>query len=265
MAKYETITLILSIIAILISLSSALYTGFLSEKLSSSDYKAKEQVKADTARLLSSLRSMMHKGALSSTTKDEIDISYEKNAISEFLTSQTGLAYYAWVDEKSSEADAKGRTGELWRVFFLYLAELSNASHPYSAARRAADVEILFDQLTEEDISKISEFNSDLIKAIANNSKNRDGNVVVNAFFSSQKEVEEERSSENLSKKLRYLKSIGIDDPNIDLFLAVMGGDDNVDAAKAALEAGADVNMTDGALLEKYKKELENYDPASSR
>lgn len=267
MAKYEITTLFLSIIAIVISLYSAVYAGFLSEKLSSSDYKAEEKVKTDTAKLLSALRSMMHKGALSSQTKDKIDISHEKKAISEFTISQTGLAYYSWVDEKSSEANAEGRTGESWRLFFLYLAELSNASHPYSAAKRAADVEILFDQLTDEDFSRISEFNSDLIAAIANNSKNRDGNIIIRAFFNIQKELQKENSSDKLSAKLRYLKSIGIDDPNIDLFLVIMskGDDDNVNAAKAALEAGANVHMTDKALLEKYKKELEGFDPTISR
>ncbi|NOZ10357.1 MAG: hypothetical protein GXP09_04875 [Gammaproteobacteria bacterium] len=129
MAKYEMATIFISISAILISLASVIYTSSLSEKISSSDYKAKEQVKTDTAKLLSSLRSIMHKGALSSTTKDTIDISHEKNSIGEFLTSQTGLAYYSWVNEKSTEAGKVGKSGESWRLFFLYLAELANANH----------------------------------------------------------------------------------------------------------------------------------------
>ena len=260
-AKHKSTTLFISKIAIIISLVTVIYTGFLSEKISSSDYKAKEQVKTDTAKLLSSLRSFMHKGALSSTTKETIDISHEKNAIGEFLTSQTGLAYYSWVNEKSAEADKEGKSGEPWRLFFLYLAELANANHAYSAARKSADVELLFDQLTEDDISRISEYNSDLIAAIANNSKNREGNTIVKVFFETQKDSQKENSPEKLTEKLNYLKSIGIEDPNIDLFLVVTSGDDNVQEAKAALKAGADVHMTYGALLDKYKLELENFNP----
>lgn len=260
MKKFEGSTLLISIVAMLISVSGVVYTGFISQKLSSSDYQAEEQVKTDTAKLLSTLRSIMHKGALSSQTTGKVDFSHERRAISDFTTSQTGLAYYSWVDEKSSEAKKEGRAGESWRLFFLYLAELSNENDAYVAARRAADVEILFDQLTEGDISRISRFNSNLASAIAHNSKNRSGNVVISVFFSMQTESQEERSSDNFSAKLRYLKSIGIEDPNIDLFLGAMGDDDNIDAVRDALEAGAEVNMSDSALLAKYANELKSFE-----
>ena len=257
MAKHETATLVISVSAVIISIATALYSGFLSKRISSSDYKATEEVKSDTARLLSALRSLMHKGALLSSTSKHIDISPEKTVISEFLNSQTGFAYYSWVDEKSSKAEAEGRKGESWRVFFLYLVEISNSDNAYWAARRAADVELLFDQLTENDITKIAEFNSDLIKAIAKNSKNREGNVVIKALVESQRERSKENSSEKFEAKLNYLKSLGIEDPNIEMFLATISGD--VSVLDAALKAGADPSITDRALLTKYADELKNY------
>jgi len=257
MAKYETITLFVSIIAIIISVISAGYSGFLSEKHSSSDYKARELVKSDTARLLATLRSFMHKGALSNTTKEKIDIEPEKEAISKFMNSQTGFAYYSWVDEKSAQAERDGKKGESWRVFFLYLSELANAENPYSASRRAADVELMFDDLTESDVAKIADFNADLIEAISKNSKNREGNLVVKALVESQRERQKENNVNRFVKKLIYLKNIGIDDPNIDMFLATITGEES--QLKKALEAGADPHTTDRALLKKYEKELKNY------
>jgi hypothetical protein len=257
MAKYEGKTLFISVLAIIICIGSAIYSGMLSEKLASSDHKAKEQVKADTAKLLSTLRSLMNKGALSSTTKDAIDIKPEKDAISEFMNSQTGFAYYSWVDEKSSQAESEGRQGGSWRVFFLYLSELANADNAYVAARRAADVELLFDDLSEDDVEKIAYFNSDLIQAISENSKNREGNVVIKALVESQKERQIENSSENLLAKLTFLKNKGINDPNIDMFIATITGE--ISILEKALEAGADPHITDAALLRKYENELEDF------
>lgn len=257
MAKHETTTLIISIIAVIISISAATYSGYLSKQISSSDYRATEGVKSDTAKLLSTLRSIMHKGALSSTTAKNVDISPEKEVITEFLNSQTGFAYYSWVDEKSSRAEADGRKGESWRLFFLYLVELSNSDDAYTAAHRAADVELLFDQLTENDMAKIAEFNSDLVNAIAKNSKNREGNVVIKVFVEAARKRTIEGNSDIFLSKLKYLKELGIDDPNIDMFLAVIS--DNVSALESALKAGADPSTTDTALLNKYEDELRNF------
>lgn len=257
MAKHEIIALTISTIAVTISIATAAYSGFLSKRLSSSDYRATQQVKSDTARLLATLRSLMYKGALSRTESQDFDISPEKAVIAEFLTSQTGFAYRSLVYEKHSKAEAEGRKEEPWRLFFLYLAELSNSDDAYSAACRAADVELLFDQLTENDISKIAEFNSDLVKAIANNPKSRDGDPVIKAIVESQRERSELNSSETVAAKLKYLKNLGIDDPNIDRFLAEISG--NVSAMETALKAGADPHITGGALLNKYADELKDY------
>ena len=259
MTKFEITAVSLSVLSMLLSVVVALYAGSQNWELSTSDFKAQEQVKSDTAKLLSSLRSIMQKGALSTARKGQVDISHEKKTISEFLTSETGLAYYAWVSEQSSKASKAGRRGEPWRLFFIYLSEISDMDHPYPAARRAADVAALFDKLGEEDIRRISEFNSDLIKAIAA----FEPDVVTQAFIALQEKSQEERSPDKLAAKLTYLKTLGIRDPNIDLFLAVLDGE-SVEAVKAAVEAGADVNMTDAVLLDKYKKELENFRPTDS-
>jgi hypothetical protein len=257
MSPNDTATLILSGLAIFFSIITAIYSGYLSVRLASSDYKAKEQVKEDTAKLLAALRSIMHKGALSSSTNYTIDISCEKTVISEFMNSQTGFAYYSWVDEKNSDAQKKGTKSESWRLFFLYLAELANSDDVYRAARRAADTEILFDGITKKEISKIARFNSNLIIAIEKNSKNREGNIIIKAFVDSQKEKNSENSQSDFVSMLNYLKGLGIKDPDIDMFLAVISN--NVPALEEALKAGANPKTTDSALLNKYADKLKNY------
>jgi hypothetical protein len=140
----------------------------------------------------------------------------------------------------------------------LNLALLANTDNPYSAAQRAAEIEILFDNFTEEDASRIAEFNSDLNKAISQVSKNRGGNTIIMAFIERARNRSIEFSPENFLKKLNYLKNIGIEDPNVDMFIAVLEG--NVPKLEAALASGADTSTTDSALAKKYANELKNYD-----
>jgi hypothetical protein len=201
----------------------------------------------------------MYKGALVGEGVDgkSIDISKEKSAINDFLNSETAFAYCSWVDEKDSIAVAQGRKKEEWRIFFLYLAEMANSNDAISAAQIAAKVELLFDNFTENDASRIAEFNSDLNKAIAENSKNREGNIIVKVLVDGAIEYEKANSPEIVLNKLKYLKSIGIDDPNINLSIAIE--EMNNAEAKAALEAGADKSMSDSALLRKYADKLQDY------
>lgn len=243
-------------LGIIVSVLIAIYVTRAHYKVSTSDYQAQQQVKSDTAILLSSLRSIMHKGAYATSTRDSVDISSETKAISNFLTSPTGLAYYVWVDEQSSEADRIGKTDEPWRLFFLYLAELSIATDAHPAARRAADVELMFYDLREEDIRQVSSYSANLMDLIASMSKNRMGNPVIAAFVSQSSDAQEEQA--HFLDKMQYLKELGINDPNIELFLAI-GKEEGDDAVRAALDAGADKTITTGALLYKYREQLKMF------
>ena len=57
-------------------------------------------------------------------------------------------------------------------------------------------------------------------------------------------------SADRLHKILRILKQRGVDDPDLNLMLAVLDGD--ISALKAAHAAGANVNVTDSELLARY-------------
>lgn len=63
-------------------------------------------------------------------------------------------------------------------------------------------------------------------------------------------------------RKLLYLKEKGIDDPSLELFLVVTADretPEGMEQLQAALAAGADVTMTDVALLQKYHEELKDF------
>ncbi len=57
-------------------------------------------------------------------------------------------------------------------------------------------------------------------------------------------------SADRLHNILRSLKQRGVEDPDLNLMLAVLDGD--ISALKAADAAGANVNITDTELLERY-------------
>jgi hypothetical protein len=50
----------------------------------------------------------------------------------------------------------------------------------------------------------------------------------------------------------RKIEAGGVDDPDVDVFIAVFEGDDSIDALKDALARGADPNVTDKQVLARY-------------
>jgi hypothetical protein len=56
-----------------------------------------------------------------------------------------------------------------------------------------------------------------------------------------------------------FLKRTGVVDPNVDMFVAIF--DNDVEALKAALEAGADQSITDTQVLAAHEAELADFDP----
>lgn len=238
--------LILGIIALIVAVM-----------VSSSDYKAEQDVKKDTASLQSSLRSIMVKVAVLRTSKNSpINLDRELEVINDFLCSTTAFAYWSWVGNKHRKA-AKGET-ENWRVFFLDLIYILDSKNNYeNMAKYAIEIEGLLTSLSKKDINTISGYFSDLAGAFDDFDKSSE--TIIEAV----REVFKPEDRNVTYNKLLHLKNKGITDPNIDLSLAVMdpSGSENVSAVKATLEAGADPNMTDMQLLDKYRNELEDFHP----
>lgn len=61
-----------------------------------------------------------------------------------------------------------------------------------------------------------------------------------------------EKGQKEFLGKLRYLKNMGIGDPEIDMFIAVIQGDEVL--LTSALERGANPNITDAELYRALRK-----------
>lgn len=179
-------SLVISVIALLVSTCVAIHSIRVQRTLAGTDHQAKEAVKSDTAKLLATVRSIVHKAAVDTekeiAQKIKIDITPEKKAISDFINSSTGFAYRYWIYKKNLEAIERGNKDEHWRAFFLRLAHITSAESVRFAASEATEVDRLFDQMSENGISEIADFNSDLEKAISENAAIREGDIVAEAF-----------------------------------------------------------------------------------
>jgi hypothetical protein len=230
-------------------------------RVESSDFRAEESVKEDIARLLASLRSIYLKAAWLTQQSDQLDDRHgslfdnERRVIQDFMNSTTALAFYALEGRMSAKA---GPRAEEWRVFSLYMIEILRAGVPADyrlIANRAVRAEHVITQLQREDIATLSEDVSNLSRAIGEFADNRSETVLSRAAY----EVfggttDQEEAHDSSLAKLRELKRQGIEDPDIELFLAV--ADDDPEAARRALDSGAHVDVTIGEILERYKDRL---------
>jgi hypothetical protein len=178
----EQVKLWIGLVAVVVSVLSAYVSFRTSRRLGSADYKAFESFKADTARLLATLRAIIHKAALSTQGGNPFDITTERKDVNEFLSTTTAFAFHAWVGEKSKRAFESGQQGEPWRVFFLQLVDLSRASTALEMGRIAANLELLFEDLSKEDLAKIASYLTNLPTGIKRLFEGREYDPIVKAF-----------------------------------------------------------------------------------
>lgn len=100
-------TVSISILAIVISILTAIYTVSESKKISSSDYYLSEQVKKEIVEIVTTLRTIMIKSMVYSVRSDEphisyekLDLNHEKEILNKFLSSSTSLAIQLWIMEQ---------------------------------------------------------------------------------------------------------------------------------------------------------------------
>jgi hypothetical protein len=236
---------ILGIIAIIVA-----------SQVSSSDYRAEEDVKAQTAQLLACLRSIILKGIVISqkpaNATHPITFTKEKEIINSFLSSTTAFAYWSWEGHKS-EVAASGQQEE-WRIFFLYVVDILDSDDSLDFRKmiaRAVAIENLLTGLRKADVHKISGYVSNLAGAVGAFRQSGEKDVLIKA---ARETYRRDQNPESTRDKLLHLKNEGVNDPTIDLFLEVLdpaGG--SPERIKAALDAGADGSMTDVDLLAKYE------------
>ena len=252
------ISLVSAVIAIL-ALFVGIHSSSIARKVATSDFQASETVKLETAKLISTLRTIMVKGVLytqqDSSVRDDtkhpnyIDILPEKEAVTEFLHSTTALAFHSYLAVKSAETP-EGE-GQEWRLLFIYLVNITTENNQWKVAQIASKIEKLVTQLTSEDISELSSYLDDIPKAINELFSKREHDVLMHVLVDRQNE--ESENSDNFEEFLVYLiEEKQINDPDVKLFWSVTNGDRT--QAEKALERGAKVHTTSGEIITRYSE-----------
>jgi len=252
MGNEKLIPLIISLIALLVTIIATILNFKRTKKYNSNDFKLSQKVKDETLELLSTLRALILKAIHSTQGIKSLTITEEKKRINLFLHSSTAFAFYVWVGQKSKFT---GDKPEEWRTFFLRLSQILSIDDVYSAGCIAVELEILFDKLSEDDFSKISSYLSNVPDALKKFKTSREYDTSIQTFIN----VCTDRKMKDclVEQKLRHIKSKGINDPNIDLFLGVFS--DDTDIVKSSLRAGADPSITDIKLLSQYREQLKDF------
>jgi hypothetical protein len=186
------------------------------------------------------------------TAPEYIDIRPEKTALQAFLNSPTAVAYYVFVAEKSRQASEAGRKEEVWRTFFLRLGQLLNTANQYEAAQQAAQLEKMFDTITDKDIEEMSDSLEDLVSSIKSMMKARPYDPIFNVLV--------DRPGEqpfDFPKFVKYLREHGVQDPDVDLASSVISGDVNL--TKDAFSRGAKVSVTGSDIIARYPEQVKRY------
>lgn len=260
MTKYEILTILMSSLALLVSMVCSVWAISVALRTTSAGHRAVQAVKMDTLKLLATIRCIIEKSMVRVATPN-VNISHEKKVIQDFMTSSTGFAFYSWISMKSTQANLRGERSEPWRSLFFQLACLLSCDDVRKAARTAVKVESIFEGMTEKDFKKLSSLNRHISVAVAALAETREGNPIIKAIYNSEiKRMKEEGArNEDLYKKLKYLRSIGVNDPNVDAFIAAI--EDDVAMLEKAVKSGADLKkMTTDRLLSMYMTQLRDFD-----
>lgn len=271
MSLSDIMAAVSAVIAIL-ALFVGLYATFVSRRVATGDFQAVERVKLDTAKLIAVLRSLMIKGIVYTQQDNQqrddptfeayVDIVPEQKAMLEFMHSPTALAYYSFVARKSKVARKARRQGEEWRVFFLHLGELQQMKNPWRAANVAARLERQLNEVGEKEFREIASNLEDIPKAIALLFSEREHDVLTYVLV--ERDVSSEPITEdNFMDFVKFLREVkGIDDPELDVFWAASSGD--VQLLEAAHKKGANLQITSGALINRYKEFISEFEKRST-
>ncbi len=257
----------------LFALVLSVYSVRVANRIATSDFQTSQKVKSDVAQLVATLRSIMIKGVIySQQAKDIRDDADHPEYISNridleniehFLHSTTALAFYSFVSERSKLAQEAGRKGENWRTFFLHMVTLSATQNQWLASKRAADLERMLDHLKENDFVTLSRYLEDIPNALEMLFQNREHDVILQVLVGLPKSRREH--PDFFKAFINYLREEkAIQDPDVEVFWSAITGE--VDVLKEALDQGANPNITDGELMNRYSDladEFEaEYDPS---
>jgi hypothetical protein len=249
-----------SAVATMFALFAAIVAITAAVWVTTSDYKAEQAVKADTAKIRAALRSIMmkgvwlhQKGPLQGAGRD---FECERETLNKFLSSITAYGYWHWVEGRSASTPEGAK--QPWSVFFLHLVALVDACGRNGSVRAAVEHAVKLEEALEKlhrgDIEEITGHVADLAGALGTATASKDPMLrgIREVYGTTPSDEAETRA------KFRFLKRKGVVDPNVDMWVALYGQD--TDALAAALARGADTGATDKQVLAAHEADLKDFD-----
>lgn len=242
----DSVAVVLAVVALMLGALSML-TVFVSE---SSDYRALQALKADLAKLLVALNTILINEAMRRGQGAAAHpFSAEKTAVHEFLNSTSALGMYALIADRSRTA---GDAPSKWRVLPMHLWEVVIRDDRHGVAMHAAQAQAVLKTLRPADLHFMMRHLSDLVRGISEFKVAQSRDPLVSAMLDTL--TPREASRDVVESKMRALQATGVADPDVDLFVAVFDRDEA--GLSAALAAGADQTQTDAAVLARHGARL---------
>jgi hypothetical protein len=263
--------IIAAFVVSVIALFVGLYASHVARQVEESGFKAEEQFKADLVSLLSSLRSIIVKGALNAASPTALSVEKEIDTIRTFQASTSGLALSTWAARQGSIGDSNNTVAGRWRTVSLDLGRLSGATA--DEVERGAEsnaklpnwataVELALENLTEDSVRAISRSIRNLPRTFAALKESREDDFLLKIWFDIYQRKEESDNPQVQRARLERLRDMGIDDPDIDAWLALLS--DKPDEFKAAVDRGANVGADLNDVLARYEGDAREEGPNSA-
>lgn len=219
-------------VALIVSSISYYKTNRMSKKVNSKDYEISENLKYELMQLIAVLKSLDSKAALSPGLNVKADYLPEINEISKLVISPSYLVFLRSIDNE------KDRSWVDLNIHYLVIRG---------------------NEMSRSEVRQFSNRVLDLIKNTTSlkNTLNLDVFNLMKEFCDMKgavpkyEEKEAKNDNEMFSLFLSYLRNNGVDDPDVNVFYGVVNGDEEL--LKQALNAGGNPNITDKAIIKKYK------------
>jgi hypothetical protein len=248
----------ISIASAMIAILSAISSARTSYQINGSGFKASQALLTDLATLLAALRSIAVKGAMvmGEQRKTPIPIDAELAVVRAFLTNTSGLALSLYAGKVGSTGASDNPVAGAWRVSRMQFTNLAAAtittpSDNQAAGALALELECTLSTLNRKAIKRIRREIKNMPNVLSSLTKSRSNDILLSSMESVVSDRKAEAGLGPSAQLLRQLKSSGIEDADIDMWLAME--DDDLDALKDAVERGADPNKPLGEVLNRYK------------
>lgn len=221
----------------------------------SAEFKATEQVKVDLLTLAASITSIMRKVGASEALHTELPhVELESSELQKFSAGITALALQSWSEKKP--VSKEGKPINLLNFFIclghaivILRSPQEGGLNTYKCASYLAPMHLILAELTEAHIVEIAKELANIDTAVSKSL----AAAARDPFIGRVLQVHQQRETgrQENEQRIRDLKAQGIDDPDLDLWMAVL--DNKVPALEDAIKRGANAQTTMETLLHRHQ------------